>query len=60
MTRICSIVDATEGDSIIGSERKSMESGNLQGQLQFSRSITVHLEVSETKHRVAMKIKRFM
>lgn len=47
-TRIYPVVDAKGENSVTGSERKSMESGNRCGQSQFSRSITLHLEISET------------
>ena len=34
-----------------------MQNKNCWGQLQFSRSITFHLDIGKTKHCVAMKIK---
>ena len=55
--RIYPVVDAMGEISVTGSERKSMQSKNCWGQLQFSRSITFHLDVGKTKHCVAMKIK---
>lgn len=48
-------VRAPGENSITWPERKSMESENFQRHLRFSRSITCHLVVSETKHHVAMK-----
>lgn len=57
MQRIYPVVDAMGEISVTGSERKSMQSKNCWGPLQFSRSITFHLDVGKTKHCVAMKIK---